>query len=98
MISILNQETFSEISLENYKLKLHKSNIKFVTFGQTIPFIETKGYISIPIYYENKERKCDFHVTDTKILLKFLNGIPHCFVIEYFKISKESIKTVLSVN
>ena len=24
------------------------------------------GYISIPIYYENKEVKCDLHVIDTK--------------------------------
>ena len=31
------------------------------------------GYISIPIYYENKKVKCDLHVVDTKHC-NLLNG------------------------
>ena len=62
----LNKETFLKISYQSPELKLNKSKIKLIPYGQEIPFIESMRYISIPIYYENKEVKCDLHVTDKK--------------------------------
>ena len=68
-------------------MKLNKSNIKFVTFGQAISFIEIKGFCDTMWF------SCYWYKNS-----KFLNGIQYCFVIEYFKISKENIKTMLTTN
>ena len=60
-------------SKQSLELKLNKCKIKLVPYDQAILFIEAMRYISIPIYYENKEMKYDPHVIDTKHC-KFLNG------------------------
>ena len=49
-----------KISKQSPELKLNENKIKLILYGQATSSIETMGYISIPIYYENKEVKYDF--------------------------------------
>ena len=55
-----------------------------------IPSIETMGYISIPIFYENKEVKCDLHVIDTKQCNLF-NG-ETALLLNILQLPKEKLK------
>ena len=44
-VNALNKETFLKISKQSPELKLNKSKIKLIPYGQAIPSIETTGYI-----------------------------------------------------
>ena len=48
------------------------------------------GYISIPIFYENKEVKCDLHVIDTKQCNLF-NG-ETALLLNILQLPKEKLK------
>ena len=48
------------------------------------------GYISIPIYYENKKVKCDLHLIDTK-RFNLLNG-DTALLLNILQIPKEKVK------
>ena len=71
-------------------MKLNENKIKLIPYGQAITSIETIGYISVPIYYENKEVKCDVHLFDIKHC-NLLNG-DIAFLLDILQLPKGKLK------